>query len=119
MAAKVYYYKTNLKSQFKAVVTFWPQHVPYLEVMFPDKPVHYVQSSVDLDQWSPSEPQYNFAGLGGGVNIVCTDALRNDIDCYEPLNAYALWARKNKHKPLHLPRNRLNTESSKLSRLLF
>lgn len=99
-----YHYKTNSKPDFKAIVTFWSQHMGYHKVMFPDKPIYYVQSSVDLDFWSPGPKQYDFEGKSGGVNIVCTDALRNDIDCYDPLNAYALWARRNKHlKPkLHL-----------------
>ena len=92
-----YHYRSNKKPNLKAVVTFWPQHVPYLEVMMPDKPIHYVQSTVDLDFWSPGPKRYDFEGKAGGVNIVCTDALRNDVDCYNPLNAYALWARKNKH----------------------
>ncbi len=91
-----YHYDTNKKAQFKSIVTFWPEHKPYLEVMYPDKPVHYIQSPVDLNFWKPEKSNYDFAEKKGGVNIVCTDAFRNDIDCYEPLNAYALWARENK-----------------------
>lgn len=92
-----YHYDTNKKPQFKAIVTFWRQHKPYLEVMYPDKPVRVVKAPVDLDFWKPDKSDYDFAGTAGGVNIVCTDAFRNDVDCYEPLNAYALWARQNKH----------------------
>jgi len=92
-----HHYASNKKKHYKAIVTFWPEHVPYLEVMYPDKPVHCVQSSVDLEAWSPGDKKYNFQGKGGGVNIVCTDANRNDIDLYKTVNAYALWARENKH----------------------
>jgi hypothetical protein len=42
-----YHFTKNADPRFKAVVTFWPEHLPYLEVMFPDKPIHFVQSSVD------------------------------------------------------------------------
>jgi len=97
-----YHYDTNKKKQFKAIVTFWPEHKPYLEVMYPDKPVYAIQSPVDLDFWKPTESDYDFGGKGGDINIVCTDAFRNDIDCYEPLNAYALWARENKNAKLHV-----------------
>ena len=97
-----YHYHNNNKDQFKSVVTFWPQHKPYLEVMYPDKPVHYVQSPVDLDFWKPAKSDYDFGGLGGDFNIVCTDAFRDDIDCYVPLNAFALTARKNSGMKLHI-----------------
>lgn len=96
-----HHYRTNKDSTCKAVVTFWPQHKPYLDVMYPDKPVHVVQSSVDLGFWSPGETEYNFGDKSGDLNVVCTDAWRDDIDAYVPLNAFALWARKSKAK-LHL-----------------
>jgi len=96
-----YHYGNNSRDQFKAVVTFWPQHKPYLEVMYPDKPVHVVQSPVDLDFWSPGKQEYNFNNQGGKINVVCTDAFRDDIDCYVPLNAFALAAREIPMK-LHL-----------------
>lgn len=92
-----YHYSNNKKDQFKSVVTFWRQHKAYLEVMYPDKPVHCIQSPVDLEFWSPGKSDYDFGGQAGGVNIVCTDAFRDDIDAFDPINAYALWARKNKH----------------------
>ena len=90
-----YHFKNNQDPNLKAVVTFWHQHKPYLDVMYPDKPVHHVQSPVDLCFWSPGGTSYDFAGQGGGVNIVCTDAFRDDIDAYDPINAYALWAKQN------------------------
>jgi len=75
-------------------VTFWPQHVPYLEVMWPDTPIHVIQAPVDLDAWNPKGPGgYNFGGKSGRVNIVCTDGFRNDIDPFVAINAYILWAR--------------------------
>lgn len=105
-----YHYQNNYKEQFKSVVTFWPQHKPYLDVMYPDKPVIHVQSPVDLSFWSPGPSDYDFGGHRGGVNVVCTDAFRDDIDAYDPINAYILWARKNRHlnPKLHIygkPRN--------------
>jgi glycosyltransferase involved in cell wall biosynthesis len=95
-----FHYRTNKNPKYKSVVTFWPQHKPYLEVMY-DKPIHVIQPTVDLDFWSPGETKYDFIGRGAGVNVVCTDAWRDDVDAFAPLNAFALWAKGTDAK-LHL-----------------
>ena len=92
----------NRDERFKAVVTFWPEHVPYLEVMFPDKPVKCVQSSVDLGAWTPGPKQYDFRGKAGRVNVVISDAWRDDVDPFVPLHAFALWAREMRGAKLHV-----------------
>lgn len=98
-----YHYRLNSEPRVKAVVTFWPEHVPYHEVMFPNKPVHCVQSSVDLDAWSNEGPKgYQFGGKKGRVNVVCTDAWRDDVDPFAAVNAFALWARDVKGAKLHV-----------------
>lgn len=97
-----YHYHNNYKDNFKAVVTFWRQHRPYLKVMYPDKQVYCVQSPVDLDFWTPGPSNYDFGGQRGDINIVCTDAFRDDVDCFDPLNAFALWARKYPGAKIHV-----------------
>lgn len=98
-----YHYHKNADPRFKAIVTFWPEHVPYLTVMFPDKRIAYVQSSVDLQAWSPEGPTgYTFHGQKGKLNVVCTDAWREDIDPFVVLHAFALWAREVKGAKLHI-----------------
>lgn len=98
-----YHYRLNADPRVKAVVTFWPEHKEYHEVMFPNKPVHVVQSSVDLRVWNPDGPRgYQFGGKRGAINVVCTDAWRDDVDPYVPVNAFALWARKNPGAKLHI-----------------
>jgi glycosyltransferase involved in cell wall biosynthesis len=98
-----YHYRLNSDPRVKAVVTFWPEHREYHEVMFPAKPVHVVQSSVDLDAWSPAGPGgYRFGGASGEINVVCTDAWRDDVDPFVPVNAFALWARTVKGAKLHI-----------------
>jgi len=96
-----YHYQKNKDPRFKAVVTFWPEHIPYIKVMFPDKPIHCVPAGVDLDFWCPGESDYDFHGNTGEFNIVLTDAWRDDIDPYLPLNAAALYARQ-KCAKIHL-----------------
>lgn len=97
-----YHYRLNQDARLKTVVTFWPQHVDYLKVMFPEKPVKHVQSSVDLQAWTPGSASYNFNGQGGKYNIVCTDSWRDDIDLFVPLNAFAMWAREVRGAKLHI-----------------
>lgn len=98
-----YHYRLDSDPRVKAVVTFWPEHREYHEVMFPSKPVHVVQSSVDLDAWTKKGPNgYKFGGHKGAINVICTDAWRDDIDPYVPVNAFALWARKHEGAKLHI-----------------
>lgn len=104
-----YHYRLNSDKRIKSVVTFWPEHAEYHKVMFPSKPVHVVQSSVDLKAWSPEGPKgYNFGGKKGAINVVCTDAWRDDIDPFVPVNAFALWARTVKGAKLHIYGNSEN-----------
>lgn len=97
-----YHYNKNYDPRWKAVVTFWPEHEKHLKVMFPDKPVYVVQSPVDLDYWTPGDDSYDFHGNRGQINVVCTDAWRDDVDPFMPLNAFALWARGQKGAKFHL-----------------
>jgi glycosyltransferase involved in cell wall biosynthesis len=63
--------------------------------MFPGKTVHVVPSSVDLEAWNPDGPNgYKFGGKRGDINLVLTDAWRDDIDPFVPLHAAALFARR-------------------------
>lgn len=97
-----FHYAKNKEPNYRAVVTFWPEHVPYLRVMFPDKPVKYIQSSVDLEYWKPLKSGYTFNGKAGSINVVVSDSWRDDIDPFVPLNALALWAREMKNVKIHL-----------------
>jgi len=98
-----YHYNKNSDRRFRAIVTFWEQHKPYLEVMFPDKPVRYIPAPVDLEAWTSKGPSgYKFNGKKGKINVVCTDAWRNDIDPFEAVMAFALWARHQDGAKLHI-----------------
>ncbi len=95
-------YNKNYDDRIKAVVTFWPEHVDYHKVMFPDKPVECIQSPVNLEEWTDGPARYKFNGKGGDINVVCTDTWRADGGPWFPLNAFALWARDNSGAKLHL-----------------
>ena len=98
-----YHYHKNKDPRFKAVVTFWPAHKPYHEIMWPDTPVHCVQPPVDLEAWTPDGPRgYGFHGKKGTCNVVVADAWRMDIDPFPVVNAFAIYARKFKGAKLHV-----------------
>jgi glycosyltransferase involved in cell wall biosynthesis len=98
-----YHYHKNRDERWKAVVTFWPEHIPYHEVMWTDTPVHLVQPPVDLERWTPNGPNgYAWHGMGGAFNVVCTDAWRLDIDPFTAVHAFALSARKGFGWKLHI-----------------
>lgn len=98
-----YYYRKNSDPRVKALVTFWEQHRAYWSVLFPDTPIYYVPSCVDLKAWSPDGPSgYQFSGKKGKINVVSADPVRIDIDPYESLNAFALWARNQEGAKLHV-----------------
>jgi len=97
-----WHYFKNSDPRIKSVVTFWPQYVDYMRVMYPDKPVEYVQAPVDLDKWTPGPKKYNFNGRGGDINVVCTDVNRADASLFLPLQAFCLWARGRVNAKFHL-----------------
>lgn len=97
-----YFYDINKDPKFKAIVTFWPQHVDYLRFMMPDKEIRYVNPCVDLERWRPGGTDYDFAGKSGSINAVITDSWREDIDPFVPINAFGMWARSQKNAKLHI-----------------
>lgn len=97
-----YHYQMNANPRFKAVVSYWPQHTPFFEVLFPNKPVYAIQSSVDLSAWRPEPSSYQFGGKAGSINVVVSDAWRDDIDPYLAINAFALWAKSRPWARLHI-----------------
>ncbi len=98
-----YHYHKNKDPRFKAVVTFWPEHRAYHEVMWPNTPIYVVTAPVDLEVWTPDGPRgYNFSGKKGSCNVICTDAWRDDIDPFTVVNAFALYSRKYKGAKLHI-----------------
>jgi glycosyltransferase involved in cell wall biosynthesis len=89
-----YQYNRNSDPRWKAVVTFWPEHMDYLEFMFPDVPVYHVQACVDLDYWTDGAATYEFHGTKGGINVICTDPKRDDNNAFLPTLAFARWQEK-------------------------
>ena len=97
-------YKELSKDELlKGVVTLWPDYVDYLQILFGDKKVHGFSPLVNLNEWQTTGPnKYNFGGLGGKINVVCSDIWRLDKDPYHVVNAFVLFAKKHEGAKLHL-----------------
>lgn len=97
-----YWYKKNRDPRYKAVVTFWPEHMPFLEAVWDQTEVRYVPPIVDLDAWTPGETPYAFLGKGGSPNVVIADMWREDITPFACLTAFLRFAEDSPNAKLHI-----------------
>lgn len=86
-----YMYHKSKDDRFKAVVTFWKEHIPYLQTMWGQKKVHHIPATCDLKRWSPGHSDYDFHSKGGDINIVITDPWREDVDPFWSINAFSIF----------------------------
>ncbi len=87
---KIYSFLRNSRKRYKAVVTFWKSHVPYLELMFDRKDISVITAPVNLEKWCPGGPVHDFGENRGEFNIVCADIFRRDEDPFHVLSACGL-----------------------------
>ncbi len=88
---KVLSYLTRVREdvRFRAFVTFWPEFLPYWEVLLPRERLHAVAAPVDLERWTPHGPDgYEFHGQAGDVNVVCSSMWRADETPFHVINAF-------------------------------
>lgn len=98
-----YHHRIERTPKYKAVVTFWPEHVGHLRMMFKTKPIYVVPPCVDLKAWTPQGPSgYAFHGKAGAYNVVCCDPWRDDSDPYDVVHAVALAGRAVPGLKLHI-----------------
>ncbi len=87
---KAYSFLRNSRALYSAIVTFWEQHVPYLELMFDRDDIHVLTAPVNLEKWCPEGPVHDFGQNKGEFNIVCADIFRKDEDPFHILSACGL-----------------------------
>lgn len=89
-----YHYRLDRTPKYKAAVTFWNEHVAYLQATFKAKPVYAVPAPVDLQAWSNTGPTgYKFHDKAGAYNAVIADSWRDDADPYHCLHTAILVGR--------------------------
>ena len=98
-----YHHRIERTPKYKAVVTFWPEHVGHWRLMFRTKPIYVVPPCVDLKAWTQDGPSgYGFHDRAGAFNIVCSDPWRDDSDPFDVFHAVAVVARALPGLKLHI-----------------
>lgn len=97
-----YQYRMSKNPRFKAVVTFWEQHLAYHAVMWGGVPVRHVPAPCDLTKWCPGPSNYQFNGKRGKINVIITDPWREDIDPFTAINAFAVFRTSHPEAKLHI-----------------
>ncbi|KKL65728.1 hypothetical protein LCGC14_2152090 [marine sediment metagenome] len=107
--------------RYKTIVTFWKEHLFYFKHLIPEKPVAYVPSMVNLEQYSPVGPVRNYSSRAGNPNIMIADMWREDTTPFNILFAAVKFIEKycktgrihlygvssNKRDPIHIIINQL------------
>lgn len=87
----------------KEFVTFWPETVPYWEMLLRGRKIHVCSPPVDLEAWTPNGPNgYSFGGKAGDKNVVITDIWREDRTPYQAIHAFGHFAGNHSGIKLHL-----------------
>ena len=97
-----YWHRHNEDDRYKAIVTFWPEHVPYLEAVWTNKPVVAITAPVNLKVWHNGGSGYRFNGRGGSPNIVIAEAWRDDITPMPSVTAFMHFAKDYPQAKLHI-----------------
>ena len=86
---------------YKAFVTFYPEHVAYWKFCLPGHLIHVIDPPVDLERWAPGAGTYDFAGKRGKINLVVADPWRSTQDPFDIIHAVALFAEQQAGVKLH------------------
>lgn len=96
------YLKCGKNPQYKSFITFWKEHIPFLEWLLPDAKIDFVPAMVDLDKYNPVGMKAVLAPNEGKPNIVIADNFRTDTTPFNVLMAAALFVK------LYCPKGRVH-----------
>lgn len=88
------YAKSANDPQYMAFITFWREHLNYLNVMLPNRKIDYVPAMVDLENFKPNGIKYDYDDVGGVPNILIADMFREDANPFNVLVAASVFVRK-------------------------
>ena len=82
--------------QVKAVVTMWPEHMPYWAPILPREKLFQLPAPpICGDKFSADGEAQDFGDLAGKQNVVIATAWRDDIDIFDIFHAAICYARDN------------------------
>ena len=73
--------------KYKALVTFWEEHLNFFKNFLPEKPMTFVPAMVDLEQYNPEGPKRDYSTRKGHPNIMIADMWREDTTPFNVLFA--------------------------------
>lgn len=82
------------RPNYRGFITFWKEHLPFLNFLLPDRSIDYVPAMVDLDKYNPNGTKFNFGKASGSPNIVIADMFRADTTPFNVLLAAGLFVKK-------------------------
>lgn len=88
------YLKCAEKPNYKGFITFWKEHVPFLEFLLAGRQIDYVPAMVDLDRYNPAGSKFDFKEHRGSPNIVIADMFRADSTPFNVLAGAAYFVKK-------------------------
>jgi len=75
--------------QYKRFVTFWPETLPFWELLLADRDIDVLPPPVDLSAWTPDGPSgYTFGGQAGQRNVVIADLWREDRTPFHAIHGF-------------------------------
>ncbi|MHC4526260.1 MAG: FkbM family methyltransferase [Planctomycetota bacterium] len=84
------FFNKGRDSRYKALFTFWQEHLPFWKHIIPEKKLHFVPAMVDLIEWRPGNVEpIDFKEHNGDPNILITDLWRNDVTPFDEIMAVA------------------------------
>lgn len=89
--------------RIKKMVTFWPEHVPYWDVIIPNEKLVCLDAPpIDARRYNPDVPTHLFSAANRGEwNLLIADTWRDDVDCFDVIHAAILAARRIKGLKIH------------------
>ena len=69
----------EIDQKYAAYMTFWEDHIPFWNLMMPNREISYIPVPVDLVRFNPVGEKYYSANWDGEPNIMVADMWREDI----------------------------------------
>jgi glycosyltransferase involved in cell wall biosynthesis len=88
------WFKCAADPHYRTFITFWKEHLDYLNIMMPNSKIDYVPAMVDTKNFKPSGIRYDYDIEGGTPNILIADMFREDANPFNVLVAASVFIRK-------------------------
>jgi len=88
------YYSCAADPRYRAFITFWEEHLKFLNILLPDKKIDFVPAMVNQTAFNQSGIRIDYGDEGGEPNILIADMFREDITPFNVLLAAARFVKE-------------------------